>query len=187
MSESSHDDDTNAPETPTTHGSSPPVETPGPSVPPPTLPESETERREWADATRPDADILATDDPDEQLIEEEESAAAAEVRAMGGPQISDADDPAMEPVYQAGGGEQDGFEAAEEDLIENATHGDGGGNPLRDAFSPEAESDRSTSLDGDPDDIDSTEVTFDPEAGPDDPAQGPGLDPDRGPRGQDSF
>jgi hypothetical protein len=184
MSESSHDDDTNAPETPTTRGSAPPVETPGPSVPPPTLPESETERREWADATRPDADILDAADPDEELIEEEESAAAAEVRAMGGPEIHDAEDPAMEAVYQAGGGEQEGFEAAEADLIENATHGDGGGNPLRDAFSPEAESDESDALYGEADDIPSTEVTSNP-SDPDDPAAGPGLDADEGPRDRD--
>ncbi len=181
MSDTSRDDDTNAPERPTTHGSAPPVETPGPSVPAPTLPESDTERREWADATRPDPDILDAPDPDEELSEEEESAAAAEVRAMAGPQISDADDPAMEPLYQAGQGDQEGFEAAEEDLIENATHGDGGGNPLRDAFSPEAESDRSDVLYGEPDDIPSTEVTSNP-SDPDDPAAGPGLDPDVGPR-----
>src|SRR5215210_5688329 len=108
------------------HGSRPPVETPGPSVPPPTLPESDTERAEWADATKPDADILDPDDPVDALVAEEESAAMAEARSVGGPVPPSADDPAMEPVYQAGGGEQEGFEQAENDLIENATHGDGG-------------------------------------------------------------
>ncbi len=50
----------------------------------------------------------------------------------------------MDPVYQAGGGEEEGWEAAEADLVENATHGDGHGQPERDAFTPEVESDHST-------------------------------------------
>ena len=61
---------------------------------------------------------------------------------------------------------------------------DGGGNPLRDAFTPEAESDESDALYGEPDDIPSTEVTSNP-SDPDDPAAGPGLDADEGPRDRD--
>jgi hypothetical protein len=37
------------------------------------------------------------------------------------------DDPAMDPVREAGGGEAEGFEEAEEALIENAQHGDDAG------------------------------------------------------------
>jgi hypothetical protein len=33
-------------------------------------------------------------------------------------------DPAMDPVYEAGGGESEGFELAERELIEHASHGD---------------------------------------------------------------
>ena len=121
----------------------PPFETPGPSVPPPLLPESETERAEFADATKPDAEQTGARDPDEELIAEEESAARLEARGIGGPVLHDADDPALEAVYEAGGGEQDGWELAERDLVENASHGGGHGNPLRDALAPEAESDRS--------------------------------------------
>jgi hypothetical protein len=33
-------------------------------------------------------------------------------------------DPALRPVYEAGGGESEGFEQAEELLIEHASHGD---------------------------------------------------------------
>jgi len=41
--------------------------------------------------------------------------------------FDDPNDPAMEPVYEAGGGESEGFEQAEEELIENASHeGEGG-------------------------------------------------------------
>jgi hypothetical protein len=36
----------------------------------------------------------------------------------------DDDDPAMDPVREAGGGEAEGFEEAEQELIENAEHGD---------------------------------------------------------------
>ena len=41
------------------------------------------------------------------------------------------------PVSEAGGGESEGFELAEEELIENASHGDGTGQPLGDRFTPE--------------------------------------------------
>jgi hypothetical protein len=149
----------------------PPVETPGPSVPPPALPESETERAERADAMAPEAGIVAR----------EEAAAAAEAAAIGGAApASNAVDPAMDPVYQAGGGEQEGFEQAEADLIENASHGDDLGNPLRDAFSPEYESDRSTAIYGGADDEPVTEVTRDRDEDPDDPDAGPGIAADRG-------
>lgn len=148
---------------------SPPPETPGPSVPSPTLPESETEREEWADSLVPDG----------TLEEQQESAAAAEAAAIGGPATSDADDPAMQPLYEAGQGDQEGWEAAERDLIENATHSDGGGNPLRDAFSPEVESDRSDAVYGGADTTPSTEVMHDPEGEEDDPGDGPDVSADR--------
>ena len=121
----------------------PPIETPGPSVPPPLFPESETERAEFADATKPDPESTGARDPDEELIAEEESAARFEARGIGGPAPHSAADPALDPVYEAGGGEQDGWEQAERDLIDNASHGGGHGNPLRDALEPEVESDLS--------------------------------------------
>jgi hypothetical protein len=157
----------------------PPVETPGPSVPPPVLPASETERAEWADERVPDPELLPSRDREDPRVAEEESAAAAEAAAIGGPGFPDAEDPAMQPLYEAGQGDQDGWEAAERDLIDNATHSDGGGNPLRDAFAPELESDRSTVAYGDADNTPSTEVVEDPEAGPDDPGAGPGLSQER--------
>src|SRR2546423_1747883 len=100
-------------------------------------------------------------------------------RGRGGAVTPDAGDPAMDPVYQAGGGEQEGFEQAESELIENAIHGDGGGQPERDAFAPELESDRTGAVYGEADRIASTEVVEDPGAGSDDPAAGPGLTADR--------
>jgi hypothetical protein len=54
------------------------------------------------------------------------------------------DDPAFEPVEEAGGGESEGFEQAEEALREHAEHGDPAPDPSEDAFTPEKESDRET-------------------------------------------
>jgi hypothetical protein len=61
-------------------------------------------------------------------------------------------DPAREPVVEAGGGVAEGFEAAEAALIAHATHADAGGDPGRDAFASEAESDVAASVYGDADD-----------------------------------
>jgi hypothetical protein len=162
----------------------PPVETPGPSVSPPAFPESDSERAERVDALRPDPEATGAKDPDEQLVAEEESAAAAEAARIGGFAPHDARDPALDPVYQAGGGEQEGWEAAERDLIANASHADGHGNPLRDALTPEIETDRSTAVYAESDETPSTEVRHDPHEGPDDPMEGdPNLSADRGPSG----
>jgi hypothetical protein len=148
------------------------------------LPESDTEREEWADFTKPTpgADPPGIESPAGGLEEQEESAAAAEAAMIGGrAPTSHVDDPAMEPVYQAGGGEQEGFEQAEQDLIENASHGDDLGNPLRDAMSPELESDSPTAEYGGADDEPVTEVTRDPDdPDADDPGAGPGIAADRG-------
>ena len=62
------------------------------------------------------------------LAEEEAEAAAAEARNIGGRPTRDLEedlphDPAMDPVYEAGGGEQDGWEMAEEELIEHSEQG----------------------------------------------------------------
>lgn len=130
----------------------PPIETPGPSVTPPGQPESDVERTERIDAALPEAGEGDT------LVAQQEAAAAAEAAAIGGRVPHETEDPAMEPVYEAGGGEQDGWEAAEADLVENATHGDPGASPERDAFTPEVEADRSTAVYGEPDEEHSSEV-----------------------------
>ena len=100
----------------------------------------------------------SNEDPD--FATREEWAAAEEARAIGGrgPSVGgvndeDEVDEAMRPVYEAGGGEQEGFELAERDLIRNASHDDGGGYPERDAFTPERESDLSAAEYGEADEI----------------------------------
>jgi hypothetical protein len=166
----------------------PPIETPGPSVTPPQTPESDVERAERADAGLPAGQTAAaadvprdeTDATGDALVAQEASAAAAEAARIGGVVEPEVSDPAMEPVYQAGGGEQDGWEAAEAELIENATHDDGHGDPERDAFTPELEADRAGAVYGESDSLPSTEVLEDPTTGPDDPDAGPDLTADRG-------
>jgi hypothetical protein len=90
------------------------------------------------------------DDNDPDFATREEWEAAREAAAIGGrkPDVGGVDpsepvDPAMIPVYEAGGGEGEGFELAERDLVRNASHDDGEGYPERDAFTPERESDLS--------------------------------------------
>jgi hypothetical protein len=133
----------------------PPVEAPGPSVTPPQEPRSDVERAEEVDAGLPDAGRAASGDV---LVAQQEAAAAAEAAAIGGHVASETGDPAMDPVYEAGGGEQEGWEAAEADLIETASHGDTHVNPERDALTPERETDRSSAVYGEPDQEHSTEV-----------------------------
>jgi hypothetical protein len=60
---------------------------------------------------------------DDPLAAEEADLAAAEAAAIGGVAGDEDLDPAERPVREAGGGEQEGFEMAEEDLIEHASHG----------------------------------------------------------------
>src|SRR5690348_10471975 len=68
--------------------------------------------------------------PESKFEHEEEEAAAAEARSIGGrveydPEDGEASvDPAKAPLIEAGEGESEGFELAEADLEEHATHGD---------------------------------------------------------------
>ncbi|MHB1807670.1 MAG: hypothetical protein ACYCU0_00020 [Solirubrobacteraceae bacterium] len=55
---------------------------------------------------------------------EQEQQAAREAAEIGGPIPEEDLDPAERPVREAGGGEAEGFEEAEDELIEHASHGD---------------------------------------------------------------
>jgi hypothetical protein len=65
-----------------------------------------------------------------ELEREQEEAAAAEAAAIGGrvssepPGVGDEPDPAQRPLVEAGQGEAEGFEEAERELVEHASHGD---------------------------------------------------------------
>ena len=61
-------------------------------------------------------------------------------------------------LHEAGEGEEEeGWELAEAELIENAAHGEGHGDPELDAFASEHEADRATAAYGGSDEIHSTE------------------------------
>lgn len=66
----------------------------------------------------------APEERDEAFVEEEEAEAAQEAAAIGGRHDPDTDDPAEEPLVEAGEGEAEGFELAEKDLEDIAEHGD---------------------------------------------------------------
>jgi len=72
------------------------------------------------------------------IADEEADAAAAEAARIGGPAPDgQVDDPAQRPLVEGGEGEAEGFELAEEELIDNAEHGDQKRFPNRDAPPPE--------------------------------------------------
>jgi hypothetical protein len=83
---------------------------------------------------------------DERFVEDEEEAAAAEAAGIGGRRPDyhvddDNDDEAHRPLEEAGEGEEEGFELAEHDLIEEASHGEEGRFPGDDAFDEEEDVD----------------------------------------------
>jgi hypothetical protein len=74
---------------------------------------------------------------EEGRIREEEAEAAREAAKIGGDVRPETDDPARKPLMEAGEGEAEGFELAEKELEENASHGDGRGFPRDDVPDPE--------------------------------------------------
>jgi hypothetical protein len=67
---------------------------------------------------------FGAEEPDEALLAEEEAEAAEEAGEIGGEVTKDSDDPAEQPLIEAGEGEAEGFELAEKDLEDIASHGD---------------------------------------------------------------
>jgi hypothetical protein len=92
---------------------------------------------------------------DESLIRDEEEAAAGEAARIGGRSGMEGMDEARRSPAEHGGGEAEGFEQAEELLEEQATHGDSGVDPLRDA--PAVEQEEDPSIHGEADEVESTE------------------------------
>lgn len=125
--------------------------------------EPDPEDEELADATQPTQEVevpwLAGDDPEQgdDQAKREAAAAAAEAGAIGGYVEDESDDPAERAVLEGGGGEAEGFEEAEAELVEHASHGDPAPDPMDIAAEPELESDRATAADGDADDLPSSE------------------------------
>ena len=70
--------------------------------------------------------------PGEATLLEEEELAREEAGAIGGVSGDEGFPEAQRPLAEAGEGESEGFELAEEALIESASHGSGNNNPLGD-------------------------------------------------------
>ncbi len=124
--------------------------------------------------------------PDDPLVREEEEAAAAEAGSIGGrtPEYEDEEgdvvDEATRPLIEGGEGVEEGFETAESDLREAATHGENRYDPESRDFGDEESAGEGDAVSGEPDEIDVTETVRDPEAGPgEDPGEGPGISHDR--------
>lgn len=75
------------------------------------------------------------------IAEEEAEAAASEAAHIGGDIPPDTDDPAEQPLIEGGEGEAEGFELAEKDLEDIASHGDQHRFPGRLAGGPEEPTD----------------------------------------------
>jgi hypothetical protein len=75
-------------------------------------------------ATEADGDRDDERRDDEDLVEEEAEAAAEEAGEIGGDAPKDSDDPAEQPLAEAGEGESEGVELAEKQLEDIASHGD---------------------------------------------------------------
>ncbi|HET9196631.1 MAG TPA: hypothetical protein VFN92_00045 [Solirubrobacterales bacterium] len=81
---------------------------------------------------------FAADSEPDPIADEEADAAAAEAAEIGGPAPDDpVEDPAQRPLVEGGEGEAEGFELAEEELIDNAEHGDEKRFPDGDVGEPE--------------------------------------------------
>jgi hypothetical protein len=100
---------------------------------------------------------------DEREVREEEEAAAAEAGRIGG-RAGDEDLPPEErPLSEAGEGEAEGFELAEQDLIDHAEVQEGEGIPRFDELGEEDEPDPATY--GEADHEESSEVEDDADRG----------------------
>jgi hypothetical protein len=126
------------------------------------------------------------DPPEDPLLRREENAAAREAGSIGGstPEYDGEEgEPATEEeraVIEGGGGVEEGFETAERDLRESASHGDNRYDPSARDFGDEESAGEGDAVSGEPDEIDVTETVRDPEAGPgEDPGEGPGISHDR--------
>lgn len=84
-----------------------------------------------------------------------------------GPEEADRKAEEQAPVEEAGGGVAEGFEQAEEELIENAQHGEGTADPLADRLPPEPTDPEDHTAYGEADEVESTTAREqDDEGGP---------------------
>jgi hypothetical protein len=101
--------------------------------------------------------------PGDATAIEEEEAAAEEAGAIGGHTPSQDLDPAEQAVSEGGEGEAEGFELAEEELIESASHGTPAGNPLGDRYPAEEAASEDLASYGEADHVEVSEDDIDDE------------------------
>jgi hypothetical protein len=104
--------------------------------------------------------MMANRRQDDERARDEADAAAREAARIGGPAPDEDVPDEQRPVVEGGGGEAEGFEQAEDALVEGATHGDPAPDPTELAGEPEQES--SEAEYGEPDRVTSTERSEDP-------------------------
>ena len=124
--------------------------------------------------------------PEDPLLRREEAAAAREAAGIGGTppdyegEEGEEASEAERPLIESGEGVEEGFEVAESDLREAASHGENRYDPETRDFGDEESAGEGDAVYGEPDEIDVTETVRDPEAGPgEDPGEGPGISHDR--------
>jgi hypothetical protein len=104
------------------------------------------------------------DTPEDPLVRQEEDAAAAEAGAIGGraPEYDDEEgDPVDEEdraLIEGGEGVEEGFETAESDLRESASHAENRYDPEVRDFGDEESAGEADAVSGEPDEIDVTET-----------------------------
>jgi hypothetical protein len=106
-------------------------------------------------------------DPIDRDIEREEAEAAREAANIGGRSGMEDFSEEERPLAEGGEGESEGFELAEEELIERASHEDDQGNPLTDRPEPEEPGGAGATY-ADADDLESTETDVDTQGTPGD-------------------
>jgi hypothetical protein len=98
---------------------------------------------------------MTPEEPDERFVEEEEDAAAEEAGHIGGNRPDYDVDESRRALEEAGEGESEGFELAEEDLIEEASHGVERRSPEAEDW---AEEDDAGSVYGEADDVEEPDL-----------------------------
>jgi hypothetical protein len=110
--------------------------------------------------TSMDADL---ETPEDDLLRREESAAAREAAGIGGrrPEYEDEEggsaDEAERALIEGGEGVEEGFEVAESDLEETASHGENRYDPETRDFGDEESAGDADAVSGEPDEIDQPE------------------------------
>jgi hypothetical protein len=93
---------------------------------------------------------MTAETPDDPFVDEEEEAAGAEAGHIGGDRPDYDVDESRRPLEESGEGESEGFELAEEDLVEEASHGNERRSPEAEDW---AEEDDPGSVYGEADDV----------------------------------